>query len=889
MFIFFDKNDAQVKTSLGDQNAAHDLKKLAHNMIKRLLLLTIFSFTLTSLAFGQLFEDFEEGSTPGYTTGQVTLPTGNWNFNDALIGSDARDFKNGNQSVRVRNGGIGMGFDFSNGVSEFSFYASNSGFANDVGGVLELYLSTDSGSTWNIVEDDIELTDTLEQYTYQVNENGSVRFRIDKIAGGRINIDDVLLEPFVEISENPSISIRRGNDTVEEGSELSFPIISVGASRTIDLQVRNNGEPDLEISNVTFQNGTAFSAEINTDQAIETGQNQLLSVTFSPPSPELFNDVLTISSNDPDQPEFTLTFRGEALSTDDIIPISEARNLPIGTVVTVTGWLTVTDEFSGPVYFQDESGGIAWYNGSLMRNNGFNLEVARGDSLVLTGELGEFNELLQIVGSQDAIQYEIYPEGNREVLPLDISVAQLNSGEYEGRLIRINNFEIDHSGAFQGGQNYTITDQTGEGQFRVDQQTNVPGSQVPQQPLDAVGVAGHFNGTNQIIPRDTDDLNIEPFTYPGEDIPKNQTFDVVTWNIEWFGHSGNGPDDLDLQMNNVIEVIRTIDADLYALQEIANEQRFFALVDSLEGYDGFWADYITQNQKMAYIYKTDVIQKINSGPHMTNQDPFDWAFRLPLWFEFDATVNDVTRRIRSYNTHAKAISDEDSYNRRVMASLRMKEYLDSFRTDDNVIFIGDYNDRLITATFDDQESPYSNFVDDGNYYTITYDLEERGFASYIAGRFRSMIDHITVTNDLIEDHIDGAQRVENPNYIGSFISTTSDHAPVWTRFDFSRSLVSTEDDYISESPEMFELKQNYPNPFNPTTNISFNVPERADVSLKVYDVMGREVASIANNQSFSRGAHTLAFDASSLSSGMYIYRLTLNNGMSLSRKMMIVK
>jgi len=196
---------------------------------------------------------------------------------------------------------------------------------------------------------------------------------------------------------------------------------------------------------------------------------------------------------------------------------------------------------------------------------------------------------------------------------------------------------------------------------------------------------------------------------------------------------------------------------------------------------------------------------------------------------------------------------------------------------------------LMKSSFTGADSPYMNFVDDENYYTVTKPLEEQGSYSFLVGQFRSMIDHITVTNDLIEDHIEGAQRVENPNYIGSYTSTTSDHAPVWTRFDFSRTLVSTNDDILSKHPGSVTLKQNYPNPFNPTTNITFALPENSEITLKIYDVMGREIAELANNTSFAAGTHTLQFDASDLASGIYIYRLSLNSGIIKSRKMTIVK
>ncbi|NBC26082.1 MAG: T9SS type A sorting domain-containing protein, partial [Bacteroidetes bacterium] len=458
--------------------------------------------------------------------------------------------------------------------------------------------------------------------------------------------------------------------------------------------------------------------------------------------------------------------------------------------------------------------------------------------------------------------------------------------------VTVNAVSFDQSGVFQGGTNYDISDFSGSAELRIDQNaSDLVNASIPEEPLSITGVVEQFDGVFQLKPRDSQDIQIEVQEPVGEDVPKDKTFDVVTWNIEWFGNSGNGPDDLDLQTNNVLTVIRTIDADLYALQEIASEERFFALVDSLDGYSGFWADYITQDQKMAYIYRSSVIDSVTSGALEAGQVAADWAGRLPLFFEFDATVNGVTRRISSYNIHAKAFGDQDSFNQRQQASLRMKIYLDNNRQNDNVLMIGDYNDLLTRSTYSGSpDSPYKNFVDDETYVMITLPLEERGFASFIAGQNRSMIDHIMVTNELVDDHINGAQRVENPSYIGSFISTTSDHAPVWTRYDFSRSLVSTEnDDFVTENPDSFKLNQNYPNPFNPSTNISFTVPERSAVTLTVYDVMGREVATLANNRAFSSGTHTLEFDASRLASGMYIYRLSIDNGMSLSRKMMIVK
>lgn len=85
----------------------------------------------------------------------------------------------------------------------------------------------------------------------------------------------------------------------------------------------------------------------------------------------------------------------------------------------------------------------------------------------------------------------------------------------------------------------------------------------------------------------------------------------------------------------------------------------------------------------------------------------------------------------------------------------------------------------------------------------------------------------------------------------------------------------------------FIVFQNYPNPFNPTTHISYDLPASRKVSLKVYDVLGKEVMTLVNKHQES-GRYDVEFDASGLSSGMYIYKLT-SGTFSQVRKMMFVK
>jgi hypothetical protein len=88
-------------------------------------------------------------------------------------------------------------------------------------------------------------------------------------------------------------------------------------------------------------------------------------------------------------------------------------------------------------------------------------------------------------------------------------------------------------------------------------------------------------------------------------------------------------------------------------------------------------------------------------------------------------------------------------------------------------------------------------------------------------------------------------------------------------------------------PRTFALEQNYPNPFNPSTTIQYQLPEEVKVRLEIYDLLGRKVTTLLDRR-IPAGYHEVSFDASSLASGVYIYRLTAGS-FSKTRKMMVMK
>ena len=88
------------------------------------------------------------------------------------------------------------------------------------------------------------------------------------------------------------------------------------------------------------------------------------------------------------------------------------------------------------------------------------------------------------------------------------------------------------------------------------------------------------------------------------------------------------------------------------------------------------------------------------------------------------------------------------------------------------------------------------------------------------------------------------------------------------------------------TPAVYSLEQNYPNPFNPLTTISFSIPSSGFTSIKVYDILGNEVATLVNEEK-AAGNYEVNFNASNLSSGVYLYRLQAKDFTELKKMILL--
>ncbi|MCG6960344.1 lamin tail domain-containing protein, partial [bacterium BMS3Abin03] len=100
-------------------------------------------------------------------------------------------------------------------------------------------------------------------------------------------------------------------------------------------------------------------------------------------------------------------------------------------------------------------------------------------------------------------------------------------------------------------------------------------------------------------------------------------------------------------------------------------------------------------------------------------------------------------------------------------------------------------------------------------------------------------------------------------------------------------ITSTEENEHAGIPKEYNLFQNYPNPFNPTTNINYSVPGKSYISLKVYNLLGQEVATLFEGMQLA-GNYTVTFNAEELASGVYLYQLRANDYIS-TKKLILLK
>jgi hypothetical protein len=195
----------------------------------------------------------------------------------------------------------------------------------------------------------------------------------------------------------------------------------------------------------------------------------------------------------------------------------------------------------------------------------------------------------------------------------------------------------------------------------------------------------------------------------------------------------------------------------------------------------------------------------------------------------------------------------------------------SLTSGDLPIFISNLKkDSSISPYYD----TYSWHNDTINYFGKTYNSQISSF-SYYMGRngYTTLTYRITDELGLTQTVIRTGSGTETTNLIGMIKNNT-------LIGDSGATILSIKDE--NQIPRDIILNQNYPNPFNPTTIISYSIPERLFVSLKIYNILGEEVSVLVNSIQ-NKGEHKEIFDASKVSGGIYIYKLQIDNSTYINK------
>ena len=294
--------------------------------------------------------------------------------------------------------------------------------------------------------------------------------------------------------------------------------------------------------------------------------------------------------------------------------------------------------------------------------------------------------------------------------------------------------------------------------------------------------------TNQIIAQNLSNLSF------GTD----STFEVVSWNIEWFPKNGQ------TTANYVQTILTNLQADVYALQEIDDTTLLKSVVSNIPGYECYFkSDWFAG---LAYVYNSNKVQ-INDQYEIYATNQYWNAFpRSPQVLELTFMNEDYI----IINNHFKCCGDgtldtndaSDEENRRLTAATLLKQYIDSLFANERVIVAGDLNDILTDSP---TNNVFQSFIDDTVNYLFTDMLISQGnSADWSYPTWPSHLDHILISDELFSDFskpnsIISCIRIDD--YMSSwntYDNNISDHRPVGLKLEVDAVISATHELEISD-------------------------------------------------------------------------------------------
>jgi len=364
-------------------------------------------------------------------------------------------------------------------------------------------------------------------------------------------------------------------------------------------------------------------------------------------------------------------------------------------------------------------------------------------------------------------------------------------------------------------------------------------------------------------------------------------------------------------------VITSLNPDILVVQEITSQQGVNGFLNNVLNYeDTLWSagTFIDgPDTDNGIFYKKSLFVFISNTPIQT-------ALRDINEFKLVNIISQDTFRI--YSVHLKASEGTSNEILRAAEVDSLRKVTNALPFNSNFIVCGDFNIYRsgepayiklleITPGYDGNLNDPLNLTGiwNNSLYAIyhTQSTRVRSFGGGSTGGLDDRFDMILYSNAINNPggisyvpnsltpygndgnhYNDSINRPPNdfvPQIVADALHYASDHLPVYSLFTFPP--ISSANTLTSNTPEEFILYQNYPNPFNPKTKIKFSIPENSFTTIKIFDILGKEI-DILVNEKLQPGTYEINWDAALYPSGVYFYRIETDRYTDV-KKMLLIK
>ncbi len=711
---------------------------------------------------------------------------------------------------------------------------------------------------------------------------------------------------------------------------LNFGAILKGKTKKDSITIKNTGNDSLFITSVASSNNqftlTPSSARL------DTSASQKFYVTFAPTSTGIQATALVFTTN---TAEVTDTVKAKGTSVP-AVTIAEARKdtnsdfiadhsvskdtLVIYGVITSPNFQSTQTSY----FIQDSSAGINIFSFTLTSTN-----FAIGDSVFVIGYVAQFRGLTEFTPlTVDSVNFGIIKHNAIVPKPKRLTLHQfvLSPESYEGQLIEVDTL-YKATGTWPAAGAYasvyvTNVTKADTAQMFLDNDTNIDGSVEPEYPLNVVGIVSQYSSAStvynngyEIMPRDTADINPpQPVVRMASTLTTSKIQTTVT-NVGHIGGLNDFQDKVGVKFGGMERMF---------------EGSFIFTTDSAH-VSNAW-----RNRLGAYSSGFRPLKNIKISPVGTSirtETMYDDSNQVrPLGIAvIEKTLVDTSAGKAGYLLVQLGVINKTNAK---ISKLRVGAFLDfdmtAAGTTDRGGIIRDSTNVITGVNGGNPFKMHVAYEQESGVNTAFLGIVPLSQGQLSGGRISSGAAEIYPTGVAFTDSIKN-------NFVSTFRATNmftdngkSDDQSIIASvgpYDINAKdtvraafavisgsslgdLIATarlaQRDYVAignafgpvtkvnpeEIPLTFALDQNFPNPFNPTTMIRFALPKESKVSLKVYDVIGREVRTLVNGD-LAAGINTVEWNGrnnlgQSVASGMYLYRIQAGTFVS-TKKMMLLK